>query len=72
MRGAEGDDEEAASAPTMDLPFGGEVGLGVASQAYWWHNKYAPRKPKYFNRCGALALGGGLFVLSQQTLCVCC
>jgi hypothetical protein len=19
-------------------------------QVYWWHNKYAPRKPKYFNR----------------------
>jgi hypothetical protein len=50
MSGAAGDDEEAGAAPGMDLPFGGEVGLGVASQAYWWHNKYAPRKPKYFNR----------------------
>ncbi|KIZ03082.1 Uncharacterized protein C19orf29 [Monoraphidium neglectum] len=50
MAGAAGDDEEAGGAPGMDMPFGGEVGLGVASQAYWWHNKYAPRKPKYFNR----------------------
>jgi hypothetical protein len=47
----------------MDMPFGGEVGLGVASQAYWWHNKYAPRKPKYFNRC--------VFVFSSLYICVC-
>lgn len=31
-----------------DAPFGGEVGL--ESQVYWWHEKYRPRKPKYFNR----------------------
>lgn len=31
-----------------DAPFGGEV--GVESQVYWWHEKYRPRKPKYFNR----------------------
>lgn len=24
---------------------------GVAGlQVYWWHDKYRPRKPKYFNR----------------------
>ncbi|KAI8474931.1 MAG: cactus-binding C-terminus of cactin protein-domain-containing protein [Monoraphidium minutum] len=50
MAGAAGEDEDGGGAPGIDLPFGGEVGLGVASQAYWWHNKYAPRKPKYFNR----------------------
>jgi len=22
----------------------------LASQVYWWHDKYRPRKPKYFNR----------------------
>eukprot|EP00887_Chlorella_sp_A99_P001190 scaffold14.g1190.t1 len=31
-----------------DAPFGGEVELN--SQVYWWHEKYRPRKPKYFNR----------------------
>ncbi|KAL3159310.1 hypothetical protein ABBQ32_011264 [Trebouxia sp. C0010 RCD-2024] len=31
-----------------DAPFGGEV--QVDSQVYWWHDKYRPRKPKYFNR----------------------
>ena len=33
-----------------DAPFGGEV--AVESQVYWWHEKYRPRRPKYFNRCG--------------------
>ena len=23
----------------------------ICSQVYWWHDKYGPRKPKYFNRC---------------------
>eukprot|EP00208_Stichococcus_sp_RCC1054_P002856 CAMPEP_0206140744 /NCGR_PEP_ID=MMETSP1473-20131121/10524_1 /ASSEMBLY_ACC=CAM_ASM_001109 /TAXON_ID=1461547 /ORGANISM="Stichococcus sp, Strain RCC1054" /LENGTH=711 /DNA_ID=CAMNT_0053535011 /DNA_START=336 /DNA_END=2471 /DNA_ORIENTATION=+ len=31
-----------------DVAFGGEVALD--SQVYWWHEKYRPRKPKYFNR----------------------
>lgn len=31
-----------------DATFGGEVDL--QSQVYWWHEKYKPRKPKYFNR----------------------
>ena len=31
-----------------DAPFGGEVHL--ESKVYWWHDKYRPRKPKYFNR----------------------
>ncbi|CAD7700173.1 unnamed protein product [Ostreobium quekettii] len=31
-----------------DQPFGGEVRL--ESRVYWWHEKYRPRKPKYFNR----------------------
>lgn len=22
----------------------------MCSQVYWWHDKYRPRKPKYFNR----------------------
>ena len=59
MAGAAADEDEALAAAGgagagdqrgQDMPFGGEVGLGVASQAYWWHSKYAPRKPKYFNR----------------------
>jgi len=31
-----------------DGAFGGEV--DIRSQVYWWHEKYKPRKPKYFNR----------------------
>ena len=31
-----------------DENFGDEAEL--ESQAYWWHDKYRPRKPKYFNR----------------------
>lgn len=31
-----------------DAPFRGEVQL--ESKVYWWHDKYRPRKPKYFNR----------------------
>ena len=23
---------------------------GAGVQVYWWHDKYRPRKPKYFNR----------------------
>ncbi|BBM99037.1 cactin [Marchantia polymorpha subsp. ruderalis] len=30
------------------LGIGAEVNL--ESQVYWWHDKYRPRKPKYFNR----------------------
>ncbi|CAM6101492.1 unnamed protein product [Calypogeia fissa] len=30
------------------LGIGSEVNL--ESQVYWWHDKYRPRKPKYFNR----------------------
>ena len=32
----------------QDREFGGEVSL--ESTVYWWHEKYKPRKPKYFNR----------------------
>mmetsp|Transcript_6513 Transcript_6513/g.15636 ORF Transcript_6513/g.15636 Transcript_6513/m.15636 type:complete len:764 (-) Transcript_6513:141-2432(-) len=35
-------------ADQADRDFGGEVPL--ESQVYWWHDKYKPRKPKYFNR----------------------
>ena len=31
-----------------DREFGGEVSL--ESTVYWWHEKYKPRKTKYFNR----------------------
>eukprot|EP00878_Enallax_costatus_P024071 GHUV01025659.1.p1 GENE.GHUV01025659.1~~GHUV01025659.1.p1 ORF type:complete len:639 (+),score=216.86 GHUV01025659.1:228-2144(+) len=31
-----------------DRNFGCEV--PIEAQAYWWHNRYAPRKPRYFNR----------------------
>ena len=30
------------------MAFAGEAPL--ESQVYWWHDKYRPRKPKYFNR----------------------
>jgi len=67
MQGAAGEDEESGGQPGIDLPFGGEVGLGVASQAYWWHNKYAPRKPKYFNRC---VRPGCVWLVSACRYCV--
>jgi hypothetical protein len=31
-----------------EVAFAGEAAL--ESQVYWWHDKYRPRKPKYFNR----------------------
>jgi hypothetical protein len=31
-----------------EVEFKGEVNM--EKQAYWWHDKYRPRKPKYFNR----------------------
>jgi len=37
----------------LDAPFtGGEISSDTANAAaeYWWHEKYRPRKPKYFNR----------------------
>ncbi|KAJ3670132.1 hypothetical protein LUZ60_010456 [Juncus effusus] len=30
--------------------FGSGAEVNLDSQAYWWHDKYRPRKPKYFNR----------------------
>ena len=37
----------------LDAPFtGGEISSDNSNAAaqYWWHDKYRPRKPKYFNR----------------------
>lgn len=34
--------------PDLDLSSRSEVALD--SQVFWWHDKYKPRKPKYFNR----------------------
>jgi len=31
-----------------EVPFAGEV--EAEARVYWWHDKYRPRKPKYFNR----------------------
>ncbi|KAK6246548.1 hypothetical protein SCA6_009638 [Theobroma cacao] len=28
----------------------GDTIFGSAAEGYWWHDKYRPRKPKYFNR----------------------
>jgi hypothetical protein len=42
---AMGDDEGGA-----EVAFAGEVSLDADAQTYWWHDKYRPRKPKYFNR----------------------
>nr|GME00371.1 cactin [Ipomoea batatas] len=33
-----------------DAVFGSNDEVNLDSQAYWWHDKYRPRKPKYFNR----------------------
>ncbi|KAG4921987.1 hypothetical protein JHK82_050943 [Glycine max] len=33
-----------------DAVFGSSVEVDLGSQVYWWHDKYKPRKPKYFNR----------------------
>ncbi|PNW78408.1 hypothetical protein CHLRE_09g398650v5 [Chlamydomonas reinhardtii] len=40
--------EKTMGADEGDRQFGGEVSLD--SKVYWWHEKYRPRKPKYFNR----------------------
>ncbi|KAG8098588.1 hypothetical protein GUJ93_ZPchr0013g34268 [Zizania palustris] len=33
-----------------DTVFGSGAEVNLDSQVYWWHDKYRPRKPKYFNR----------------------
>ncbi|KAM1408834.1 hypothetical protein ACFX2I_009304 [Malus domestica] len=33
-----------------DAVFGMGSEVNLDSQVYWWHDKYRPRKPKYFNR----------------------
>lgn len=33
-----------------DAILGAGAEVNVESQVYWWHDKYRPRKPKYFNR----------------------
>ncbi|XP_062003857.1 splicing factor Cactin [Rosa rugosa] len=33
-----------------DAIFGSGSEVNLDSQVYWWHDKYRPRKPKYFNR----------------------
>eukprot|EP00300_Choanocystis_sp_HF-7_P017608 c19776_g1_i1.p1 GENE.c19776_g1_i1~~c19776_g1_i1.p1 ORF type:complete len:681 (+),score=209.28 c19776_g1_i1:281-2323(+) len=33
-----------------DSAFNIEVPLGTSDQVVWWHDKYRPRKPRYFNR----------------------
>ncbi|KAF3324430.1 cactin [Carex littledalei] len=33
-----------------DAVFGSGAEVHLDSQVYWWHDKYRPRKPKYFNR----------------------
>ncbi|KAH7855109.1 hypothetical protein Vadar_021339 [Vaccinium darrowii] len=33
-----------------DAVFGSSDEVNLDSQVYWWHDKYRPRKPKYFNR----------------------
>lgn len=49
--------ERGACVQRGEVEFRGEVVL--QKQAYWWHDKYRPRKPKYFNRVhtGCAALG---------------
>jgi len=33
-----------------DAVLGSGAEVNLESQVYWWHDKYRPRKPKYFNR----------------------
>ncbi|KAL4179668.1 hypothetical protein AMTRI_Chr13g88420 [Amborella trichopoda] len=33
-----------------DFALGPGAEVNLESQVYWWHDKYRPRKPKYFNR----------------------
>ncbi|CAI5501530.1 unnamed protein product [Closterium sp. Naga37s-1] len=33
-----------------DVAFGAGAEVPLETQVYWWHDKYRPRKPKYFNR----------------------
>uniref|UniRef100_A0A1J3K151 Splicing factor Cactin n=1 Tax=Noccaea caerulescens TaxID=107243 RepID=A0A1J3K151_NOCCA len=33
-----------------DAVFGSNAEVNLDSEVYWWHDKYRPRKPKYFNR----------------------
>ncbi|XP_056859725.1 splicing factor Cactin isoform X1 [Raphanus sativus] len=33
-----------------DAVFGTSAEVNLDSEVYWWHDKYRPRKPKYFNR----------------------
>ncbi|XP_031123893.1 cactin-like isoform X1 [Ipomoea triloba] len=33
-----------------DAVFGSNDEVNLDSEVYWWHDKYRPRKPKYFNR----------------------
>ncbi|CAN8314624.1 unnamed protein product [Cochlearia groenlandica] len=33
-----------------DAIFGSNAEVNLDSEVYWWHDKYRPRKPKYFNR----------------------
>ncbi|KAI3888890.1 hypothetical protein MKX03_036074, partial [Papaver bracteatum] len=33
-----------------DAVFGFWAEVNLDAQIYWWHDKYRPRKPKYFNR----------------------
>ena len=54
---AEVDEDARASKALAERMMGDGAGRGgvrgeapLESQVYWWHDKYRPRKPKYFNR----------------------
>mmetsp|Transcript_35503 Transcript_35503/g.68061 ORF Transcript_35503/g.68061 Transcript_35503/m.68061 type:complete len:669 (-) Transcript_35503:338-2344(-) len=52
--GYEEEEQRNAAGKTMGIADRGEVEFRgevvLQKQAYWWHDKYRPRKPKYFNR----------------------
>ncbi|KAJ6797638.1 cactin isoform X2 [Iris pallida] len=56
VKAAVPDDMEMKAIKTMgsmeegDVVFGIGAEVNLDSQVYWWHDKYRPRKPKYFNR----------------------
>ncbi|KAG1347517.1 cactin [Cocos nucifera] len=44
------DDMELKAMKAMGAMEEGDAVFGAGAEVYWWHDKYRPRKPKYFNR----------------------
>src|SRR5690242_10983360 len=35
---------------TLQVGFKAELEVALPEEVYWWHDKYRPRKPRFFNR----------------------